>query len=194
MSQKLFNEVPFTEDRRKPASRRASENDRKSARAKDKATFGKLVRADGGKDGARETKVDIRISGKRSEKQVVRCRPGTFEWRYGRKKQDAMFHAGSHFAQLWERAGIAVSSSADFLRGTMSGHSTGATDGRVLAVRKVSAAVGEIGRYSASRLIDYCVIGLTTAEIARKHGEVDRDMAAVLHQDLRACAMHFRFL
>lgn len=166
----------------------------KKERARQARNTEKLIRSDGGKDGAQITTVKIRISGDRSEKQIVRCRPGTFEWRYGRKKQDALFHAGSHFAQLWERAGIAVSSSADFLRGTMSGYSTGVPDGRVIATRKVSDAVKEIGRFSASRLLDYCVLGLTASEIARKHGQVDRDMAAVLHQDLRACAMHFRFL
>jgi hypothetical protein len=51
-----------------------------------------------------------------------------------------------------------------------------------------------LGAEVTSRLIDYCVLGLTSAEIARKQGQRERDIAAVLHQDLRACAMHFRFL
>ncbi|UVK47569.1 hypothetical protein BPNPMPFG_003356 [Mesorhizobium sp. AR07] len=103
-------------------------------------------------------------------------------------------HAGSHLAVLWERAGIAVASSADFLRGTGSGYATGISDGRVAAIDKLDGFVKEMGRAPASRLIDYCVAGLTTAQIAMKHGASDREMAPVLHHDLRACAENFNFL
>lgn len=194
LNQKLFNEVPFAEERRKPVSRRVSSAQLDADRTRDLKAIGRLLRADGGKAGTRLTKVDIRISGTRKEKQVVRCRPGTFEWRYGRRKQDALFHAGSHFAQTWERAGCTVASSVDFLRGTRSGFMTGMAEGRIAAIDNLAGAVEELGRFTFERLMDYCVLGLTTSQIARKHGQGDRDMAAVLHQDLRSCAMHFRFL
>lgn len=153
-----------------------------------------LRRNECGFDGAVVSAVKVRTFGHRIETHHVRARPGTFEWRYGRNAQSPLYHAGSHFAQLWERAGIAVASSADFLRGTMSGFSQGLPDGRVLAVRRVSDAVRELGRFSSERLIDYCVLGYTTAVIASKNSQPERDIAYVLNQDLRSCAMHFRYL
>ncbi|MGX7872861.1 hypothetical protein ACVDG5_008555 [Mesorhizobium sp. ORM6] len=115
---KRFDDVPFREKRQKPPSRRTTQEEREKGRARQPAAVAKLRRSDGGKAGAKVTSVKIRISGQRSETMAMRSRPGTFEWRYGRKKQDVLFHAGSHLAVLWERAGIALASSADFLRGT----------------------------------------------------------------------------
>ncbi len=146
------------------------------------------------KEGTEVSVVEIKISDTRYDTQAIRARPGTFEWRYGRDKQDALFHAGSHLAILWERAGIAVASSADFLRGTRAGFITGMADGRIAAIDKLKGFVETMGFVPANRLIDYCVVGLTTAQIARKHGSKERDMAAVLNEDLRVCAFHFRFL
>ncbi|WP_312795572.1 hypothetical protein [Tianweitania sp.] len=163
-------------------------------RAEEDRRVRKLVAHDGGKEGARATVVRTKLSGGRSGKQIMRAKPGTFEWRYGRQKQDALFHAGSHLAQLWERAGIAIASSADFLRGTSSGYATGIGDGRVAALDKLEGFRAAMGIKASERLIDYCVIGLTSTEIAQKNSTKDRDMAPVLHQDLRDCASHFRFL
>ncbi|RUU93333.1 hypothetical protein EOB59_03245 [Mesorhizobium sp. M7A.F.Ca.MR.176.00.0.0] len=191
---KRFDDVPFSEKRPKPQSRRTTQEEWQKGRAKQPAAVAKLRRADGGKDGAKVTAVKIRISGRRSELQAIRCRPGTFEWRYGRKKQDALFYAGSHLAVLWERAGIAVASSANFLRGTGSGYATGISDGRVAAIDKLKGFVMVMGHAPSERLIDYCVTGLTTAQIAMKHGANEREMAPVLHHDLRVCAQHFNFL
>lgn len=156
--------------------------------------MGKYRKTDGGKDGAKTTSIKLRISGKRSELQSIRSRPGTFEWRYGRKRQDALFHAGSHLAVLWENAGITVASSANFLRGTSAGYATGISDGRVAAIDKLKGFVAVMGHVPAERLIDYCVAGLTTAQIAMKHGAKEREMAPVLHLDLRTCAQHFKFV
>ncbi|TPK70191.1 hypothetical protein FJ930_19680 [Mesorhizobium sp. B2-4-15] len=191
---KLFDEVPFHAKRRKPPSYRTTPEERQAGRKSQSGAIAKLSRADGGKAGARVTAVKIRISAGRSETQAIRSRPGTFEWRYGRKRQDALFHAGSHLAVLWERAGVALASSADFLRGTGSGYATSISDGRVAAIDKLDGFVKEMGRVPAGRLIDYCVAGLTTAEIAMKHGAKEREMAPVLNSDLRACAQHFNFL
>ncbi|RWN47354.1 MAG: hypothetical protein EOS03_13475 [Mesorhizobium sp.] len=191
---KLFDEVPFHEKRPKPASHRTTAEDRQTGRKKQPGAIAKLSRADGGKAGAKVTSIKIRISGQRSESRAMRSAPGTFEWRYGRKKQDVLFHAGSHLARLWERAGIAMASSADFLRGTGSGYATGISDGRVAAIDRLDGFVKEMGRVPAGRLMDYCVEGLTTAQIAMKHGAKEREMAPVLHHDLRACAQHFNFL
>lgn len=148
---------------------------------------------DGGKEGALPTKVKLRVSGARSSTQTVRCRPGSFEWKFGRNKQDALFHAGSQFAQLWERAGIAVASSADFLRGTKSGYATGISEGRLAAIQKIRTALGDLGHASTDRLIAYCVAGRTSVEIAQACGVEDRVMSAILNLDLKACARALRF-
>jgi hypothetical protein len=66
-----------------------------------------------GHEGAVTSKVRVRdLQGQRARTltQTIRCRPGTFEWRYGRNKQDALFHAGNHLAILWERAGMTIAS------------------------------------------------------------------------------------
>lgn len=153
----------------------------------------KLQREDGGKEGTKLAKVKVKISAERSERQTIRCRPGTFDWRYGRDKQDALFHAGNHFARLWEQAGTAEACSPS-MEGASGAAWRGMPDGRVAAIDVLNAASFELGKMPLSRLIDYCVNGLTSAEIARKHGQKERDMAPVLHQDLRACAMHFLYL
>ena len=127
-----------------------------------------------GHEGARTSLVKIKVSADRVAYQTVRSRPGTFEWRYGRKKQDALFHAGSHLAVLWERAGMTVASSANFLRGISSGYATGLADGRAQAIDKLDGFRTTMGQKPAERLIDYCVLGLTTAEIARKDGTKER--------------------
>lgn len=51
-----------------------------------------------------------------------------------------------------------------------------------------------MGQKPAERLIDYCVLGMTTAAIARKDEAKERDMAPVLHQHLRDCARFFKLL
>jgi len=153
----------------------------------------KFRREDGGKDGTKLTKVKVKISAERSERQTIRCRPGTFEWRYGRDKQDALFHAGNHFARLWEQAGTAAACSPSIEEASGVAW-RGMPDGRVAAIDVLNAASFDVGRIPISRRIEYCVNGLTSTEIARKHGQKERDMAPVLHQDLRACAMHFLYL
>ncbi|MGE0290374.1 MAG: hypothetical protein AB7P16_29165 [Bradyrhizobium sp.] len=153
----------------------------------------RLRQEDGGKDGAIESAVEVRISGARVKAGTMRCRPGTFEWKYGRNKQDSLFHAGSHLATLWERAGIAVASSADFLRGTKGGYATGISGARLFAIDKLKGFVDDLGRKPSERLIDYCVVGMTSTEIARKEDVAEDDMPAILRADLRACAEHFHF-
>lgn len=147
-----------------------------------------------GCEGATTTEVRTRISGSRAASRVMRSKPGTFEWNYGRNRQDALFHAGSHLAQLWERAGIAVASSADFLRGTGSGYATGVSDGRLAAIDQLQGFKTEMGRLPSERLISYCVLGMTSREIAEDYQMTQREIAPVLHSDLRACAFHFRFM
>ncbi|MHA6645850.1 hypothetical protein [Mesorhizobium sp. A623] len=172
------------------------ESDRKARQKVDERAHrltAKLQQEDGGKEGTKLTKVKVKISAERSERQTIRCRPGTFDWRYGRDKQDALFHAGNHFARLWEQAGSAAACSPS-MEGAGGVAWRGMPDGRVAAIDVLNAASFELGRMPLSRLIDYCVNGLTSAEIAKKHGQKERDMTPVLHQDLRACAMHFFYL
>ncbi|KQZ19340.1 hypothetical protein ASD50_07600 [Mesorhizobium sp. Root552] len=177
-----------------PAQREASKAARRKADKKAKQNIDRLVRDDGGKGGSVVSKVKVKISSDRTAQQTIRCRPGTFEWRYGRNKQSVFFHAGNHFAVLWERAGIAVASSADFLRGTASGYPTGIGDGRVAAIDALRGSVEKLGQFSFDRLMMYCVQGKTAAEIARLEMMTDREIATVLASDLRQCAIHFKYL
>ncbi|MBD0416522.1 hypothetical protein [Oryzicola mucosus] len=154
----------------------------------------KLKKTDGGAEGSVVTKVNARLGSTRHIViQTLRSKPGTFERRYG-KKQLPQFHAGSYLARLYERAGIAIASSADFLRGTSSGYKTGLPDGRVAAIDALHGFHEDMGREQAQRLIDYCVVGLTSFEIAKKHGEAERDMAKILDRDLKDCAICFKML
>jgi hypothetical protein len=159
----------------------------------DQRKVASLIRDDGGKDGAQLIEVEVKISRRRIAHLTVRCRTGTFEWRYGRK-QSALFHAGNHFAILWERAGVAVASSADFLRGTTSGYPTGVSDGRVAAIDALRGAVEKLGHFTFERLMMYCVQGMTASEIAMRERCSCREIGTVLNNDLRQCAIHFKFL
>lgn len=61
--------------------------------------------ADGTKLELREVRTDVEaVSTIR-----VRCRPGSFEWRYSRSSSN-QFHAGCECARAWERAGITLAS------------------------------------------------------------------------------------
>ena len=146
-----------------------------------------------GFDGTVILATTVRLTSQRGEKRVIRARPGTFELRYGRKSADtALYHAGCHFADLWERAGTAAAKSRDLTQIGTPGW-RGLPESRAAALDEVGHATRELGRLATSRLMAYCVEGQTTAEIARRHEAAERDMAAVLHQDLRACAECFRY-
>lgn len=151
-------------------------------------------RAAEGFEGAIEREEQVRISGRRTETRFVRSMPGTFDWRYGRDTADPLFLAGSHFAQLWERASHLSGGAIDIGSAGGSMDWKGLPDGKCVAMETVGHAMREIGKQSSARLVDYCVLGLTSTQIARKHGIGDRDIAPVLHQDVRACAIHFRYM
>lgn len=178
---------------RSPDEAAASKAEGQKAAAAGAHKVSSLIRNDGGKEGAQLIKVKVKISGDRSALRNVRCRTGTFEWRYGRK-QSALFHAGNHFAVLWERAGVAIASSADFLRGTSSSYPTGIGDGRVAAIDALRGAVEKLGHFTFERLMMYCVEGRTATEIARMERCSGREIGTVLNNDLRQCAIHFKFL
>jgi hypothetical protein len=146
-------------------------------------------------DGAEIYSSTVRLSASRTEARAVRARPGTFEWRYGRKGSDAaLYHAGNHLATLWERAGTAAARSPDLSMSTASGGWKGLPDGRASAMETLHRAIATFGQAPSARLTAYCVEGKTTSEIARAHGTTERNMAPVLHEDLRACATYFNFL
>lgn len=155
-----------------------------------------------GYDGAEEFVTQVRVTATRAEARILRCRPGTFEWRYARAKdrgkeekgQAALYHAGVHYAGLWERAGTAAASSPDF--GVSGGGAgwRGLPDGRCMAMDELKHAFAALGMAPTSRLTAYCVHGESVTEIADRFGVPSRDMAAVLHLDLYACAMHFHYL
>jgi hypothetical protein len=155
---------------------------------------GGLTAKEPGFDGTKIMTSTVRLSSARTEKRSVRARPGTFEWRYGRKSADAaLYHAGCHFADLWERAGTAAAKSRDLTQVGTPGW-RGLPEGRAAALDAVGTATRELGRFATWRLMAYCVEGQTTAEIARRQDAPERDMAAVLHQDLKACAEWCKFV
>ena len=144
-----------------------------------------------GFDGAAFEIANVRLTATRSEERILRCRPGTFEWRYGRKTADSsLYHAGIKFADLWERAGTASASSPD-MAFTGGGQWKGIPDGRVMAMSEIDAARKDIGKWGTARLVDYCVMGSTVADIAVKYRMDERGMAFVLFEDLQAAARHF---
>lgn len=154
----------------------------------------KLKLATPGYDGTKISSVSVKVSGSRTTRQSVRSLPGTFEWRYGRGGSGIyLYHAGTHYARLWERAGMASVSSPD-LGGSMGAGWKGIPDKRLDAMDELNVALPILGMLVSSRLTDYCASGLTAAQIGIKHGIDKRDVPAVLEQDLVACAKHFRFI
>jgi len=149
-----------------------------------------------GYDGTIESEADVRISPTRTDKRSMRCRTGSFEWRYARGKEKgltALYHAGIEYASLWERAGAASASSPDLLA-EGGGSWKGLPDGRVMALDKLKPLLIKLGHLSTHRLTAYCVEGQTVTEIADRFEAAPRDMAAVLHHDLKACAVHLHYL
>lgn len=147
-----------------------------------------------GFEGRKLNVVQIRLTPTRTEPRTVRARPGDFHWRYNRDNANsALLHAGIKFAELWERAGIAAIGTPD-MEGSNSAGWKGLPDGRVQALDQLRGMMTEIGKLSSTRLSRYCVDGQTTGEIARQFGVRERDMAAVLDMDLRACAFHLHYL
>lgn len=169
---------------------RAKVAKRKGIEAKEMA---KAREADGYKDGAVLSDTKVRLTATRHETRSIRCRPGTFEWRYGRSGDSALYHAGIRFAELWEIAGAASASSPD-MESAGGGQWKGLPNGRAMAMDKIRLLRADIGKWSTARLVDYCVMGSTASEMARKYETDERAMAHVLYMDLRACAEHCRFL
>jgi len=171
-------------------------HDAMSAVAKEKTAERKRMRglSAGGAEGSVIVAQDIKISGSRSSKRPMRCRPGTFEWRYGRgEKLMAYFHAGSHFADLYERAGTAAASSPD-LAAQGSGDWKGLPDSRVAALDALRPVNAKLGEDQRLRLVAYCVEGLPVSDIAIWAGVPSRDMAAIIHSDMTALAKALHFL
>ncbi|MCB1469042.1 MAG: hypothetical protein KDK08_18310 [Rhizobiaceae bacterium] len=195
MKSKQPDTPPIEETRVREVWERQEARDRSAVRRMAEGRkVSRLRKSDGGKDGTRLASVKIKVSALRTERRIMRCKPGTFEWRYGRDKQGAEFHAGNHLAILWERAGMTIASSSDFLRGISSGYPTGISDGRVAAIDKLNGFRAHVGTAGAERMIDYCVLGLTTAEIARKKNMGQREISTVLHNDLNETAQFLDFV
>ena len=89
---------------------------------------------------------------------------------------------------------MTIASSSDFLRGVTSGYPSGISDGRVAAMDKLDGFRTHLGIAGTERMIDYCVIGLTTAEIALKKNMGQREMSTVLHADLKETAKFLDFV
>lgn len=159
----------------------------KRARKKDKPMLP-------GYDGAEEYEAPVRVSLTRVDTRTVRCRPGTFEWRYGRKTADGtLYHAGCQYAVLYERAGTAAASSPDMESQGGGGAWKGLPDGRVAALDALKPINSKLGIEQRLRLVAYCVEGLSVSDIARWRGEPVRDTAAVIHSDIKdlAKALHY---
>jgi hypothetical protein len=144
-----------------------------------------------GYEGAVLVKARVQLSAIRFEERPIRCRPGTFEYEYGaRKKNSALYDAGMHFSNLWERAHITIAT-PDLRRAGVT-QWRGLPDSRADALSEIRAV--PIGSDQTSRLIDYCIMGNTTTEIGAKWGFDRKAMSHVLHMDLLSVARHFQFV
>lgn len=152
-------------------------------------------RAEAGYEGAVEIDASVRVTATRYENRLLRCQPGTFEWRYGRKGAEAaLYHAGIHLADLWERAGTASASSVDYEASGGGGQWKGLPDGRLVAMDQIRQVRLDVGKWGMARLVDYVVMGTPSSKMAEKYGKDERAMSHVLHEDLRAVAFHFELL
>ncbi len=153
------------------------------------------IMSEAGYEGAVEIDASVRMTATRWENRVLRCQPGSFEWRYGRKGAEAaLYHAGIRLADLWERAGTASASSIDYDSAGGGGQWKGLPDGRLAAMDEIRQVRLDVGRWGMARLVDYCVMGTPSSKMAEKYGKDERAMAHVLHEDLRAAAFHFELL
>ncbi len=153
-----------------------------------------------GFDGAKIFKSSVRVSASRIETRSLRAKPGTFEWRYARAKpagkdvNTALYLAGSEYALIWERAGVADMGSPNNMGGIGGGARLGLADRRCEAMDSLQQAHEFLGVFATARLVAYCVEGKTTKEIAIKFGSEEREMGYVLHSDLRSLAKHLKLL
>lgn len=124
----------------------------------------------------------------------ARVRSGGFEWRYGRS-QCAKYHAGSEFARIWEKAGIA-SACAATLDGTAGGGGwSGVPESRMLALDRIMKINQALGHGAIQRLVAYVVEGKTPKEIVTAYpGSSDRGMANALDIDLHDLARIMNYL
>jgi hypothetical protein len=137
----------------------------------------------------------VKITETRFDKRPTRCKPGSFEWSYGARKDNskiALYHAGVHFSGLWEKAHV-TARSPNLVPTSAPTAYRGLPDSRAEALSEIRALGKEIGTYAMSRLIDYCILGNTTEEIGRKYGMDRKAMHHVLQCDLTDVATHFRF-
>jgi hypothetical protein len=126
----------------------------------------------------------------------VRCRTGTFEWRYG-SKGNAQHHAGTTFSKLWERAGIAHCGGGipDLASSGSSGSAAGMSDSRVTALDRIREISREIGGPMTRRIVAYVVEGRTPKEIAATYYQqvTDRQVSDTLDLDLIELARSMGF-
>lgn len=138
---------------------------------------------------AEGTRIELRPIRAETEELVkvsVRCRPGSFEWRYCRSSERHQLLAGSEFARAWERAGISITSplTGDVKLG--GGAWKGMPDGRAAALDQILRITRAIGGPITRRLVSYCVEGKTPREMASGYnGRVSpRQLADALDMDL----------
>ncbi|VVT04739.1 hypothetical protein [Rhizobium sp. EC-SD404] len=146
-----------------------------------------------GFEGAEVRTETVRISRSRTEQRTTRAMPGTFEWRYGRDSSDPLYMAGSHFARLWERASNLHGGSINY-DSAGGGGWKGLPDGRAVAMQELQVLMKELGKLCSARLTNYCVLGHTSAELGSTFNMPERDVPAILNQDLRAVAMCLRYM
>lgn len=148
-----------------------------------------------GYDGHVIVEAPVKITETRYDRRPVRCKPGSFEWSYGTRKDDAklvLYHAGVHFSAMWEKAHV-TAQSPNLMPSTPT-QWRGLPDSRAEALSEIRALGDQIGTYAMSRLVDYCILGNTTEEIGRKYRMDRKAMHHVLQCDLTDVATHFRFI
>lgn len=139
---------------------------------------------------------ELRLRTRARQRSVVRCKPGTFEWRYSVGEHDnvreSLYQAGVKFASIVERAGMDGPGTVDWGK-------VGSTQWRDLPMPRLLALdawkhlAQDLGKLVTSRLIGYVVEGKTTAQLARKYRVSPKMMAVQLNSDLAMAAVHFGY-
>jgi hypothetical protein len=131
------------------------------------------------------------------QRSVMRCRPGTFEWRYGRGESGTplslLYQAGVEFSGLWERAGMDGPGTVDWAKAG-SPQWRGLPDARVVALDDVKEMSRDLGKLVTARLVHYCVQGKTSTEIGMIYDLGERATGHILESDLMAAAQFFRYV
>jgi len=127
----------------------------------------------------------------------MRCRPGTFEHRYGRAQPgstlELLFQAGCEFGLIWEKAGLDGPGTVEWGK-VGSTPWQGLPNARVAALDDCRRVWEGLGDLAMGRMVNYVVQGRTSRELSKTYGREKREMSAILDSDLHRVAEYFGLL